>query len=129
MADLLVTDRLHRGSWGPARRLLRTICPVELDRASDVFALVPVGGDGDRPAVAAVYAPKIGVTPEMLALVTRPDRRRQGLGTRLLDGVADSLRAAGHERMLAADPGGDGTTWLLARGFRRVDAATMEFLL
>ena len=129
MADLLVTDRLHRGSWGPARRLLRTIGPVELDRASDVFALVPIGGDGDRPAVAAVCAPRIDVTAELLALVTRPDRRGEGLGSRLLDGVADSLRAVGHERLVAADQGGDGIAWLLARGFRRSGAGTVELLL
>jgi len=129
MADLLVTDRLHRGSWGPARRLLRTIGPVELDRASDVFALVPVGGDGDRPAVAAVCAPRIDAAAELLALATRPGRRGQGLGSRLLDGVADSLRAVGHERLLAVDHGGDEIAWLLARGFRRSGTGTVELLL
>ena len=129
MADLLVTDRLRRGSWGPARQLLRTVGSIELDRVSDVFALVPVGGDGDRPAVAAVCAPPIDVAAELLALVTRPDRRGQGLGSRLLDGVADSLRAVGHERLVAADQAGDGIAWLLARGFRRSATGTVELLL
>ena len=129
MADLLITDRLHRGSWGPARRLLRSAGPVELNQASDVFALVPLGGDGDRPAVAAVFAPFSGVAPELLALVTRSDRRGQGLGTRLLDGVADSLRAVGHGRLVAADRHDDGTGWLLTRGFRPTGAGTVELLL
>lgn len=129
MADLLVTDRLHRGSWGPARRLLRTVGPVELDRASDVFALVPIGRSGDWPAVAAVCSPCCDVTPELLALATRPDRRGEGLGTRLLDGVADSLRTVGHERLVASDQGDDGTAWLLARGFRRAGAGAVELLL
>ncbi|MBW8171730.1 GNAT family N-acetyltransferase [Ornithinimicrobium sp. Arc0846-15] len=53
---------------------------------------------------------------EILALAVHPDARRQGHGSRLLNAIADTLRAHNHETVLAWVPQGDEVT----RGFLRL---------
>jgi len=127
MAELLVTDRLDPDAWGPARVLLRSAGAVDLTRATDLFGLVPLGGDGDRPAVAAVCWQ--GDSAEILAVVVRADRRGLGLGRRLLEGVADALRAGGSDRLWTTDDGTAGCAWLRERGFEPAPRDRLELLL
>ena len=127
MADLFVTNQLDLAAWGPARVLLRKAGMVDLTRVTDLFALVPLGGDGERPAVAAVH--RRGDSAELLALVVRIDRRRLGLGGRLLDGVADALRAGGFDLLWSIDDAGAGRRWLIRRGFEPVPHDRLELVL
>ena len=126
MDDYYVTLRLEPPASGAARVLLRSAAGGDLADATDLFGLVPLGGDGDRPAAAAVR--RTGAEAQLLALVTRDERRRRGLGTRLLDGVADALCADGCDVLWAILPAGDQGRWLLGRGFEEAGDGRVELV-
>ena len=126
MADLLVTNRIDPDAWDPAEAVLRSAGPVDLTRATDLFGLMPLGGDCDRSAVAAVR--RRDDTAELLALVVRADRRGRGLGGRLLDGVADALRVDGADQLWATD-GAGGRRWLIERGFEPASHGGLVLML
>jgi len=127
MADLLVTTHLDPEAWGPAKMLLRSAGSLDLSRATDLFGLVALGGDGECPAVAALR--EQDHSAELLALVVRSDRRGQGVGSRLLDGVADALRSGGCDRLWTTDHGAARHRWLTERGFEPVSHDRLELLL
>jgi GNAT superfamily N-acetyltransferase len=127
MADLLVTNRLEPAAWGPARVLLLSAGALDLTGATDLFGLVPLDGGADRPAAAALR--RYGDAAELLALVVRADRRGRGLGGRLLDGVADALRAGGSDRLWVIDDGTAGCRWLSEHGFAQVPPNRLRLVL
>lgn len=65
----------------------------------------PSVDDEEVTAVAATACPAGGRHVEVLAVVVATERRRRGTGTRLLEELADALRARGAAALVAAVPG------------------------
>lgn len=65
---------------------------------------------------------------EVHTLYVHPDRWGHGIGTALLDAVAESARAAGADRLRCTVASGNhiGRAFLESRGFERVETVTAE---
>jgi mycothiol synthase len=64
------------------------------------------------------------------AVKVRPELRRHGIGTGLLEAILPDLRAAGRSTVtgVALRSGGDGETWALGAGFAKVEEIALQIL-